>query len=131
MNREFLEERGIGDEVIGEILAEHQRLVDELKAEMESRLSDKEREMEDLRTDFAIDRELTGLGARNLKAVKALLDMEALRSGENGLDGLGEQLEKIRRENGYLFADRNTPVVTGPTAPRTNDGFGFRFTGVR
>ena len=124
MDRKFLEEKGLDEEVIDEIIAEHEKLMDELRVELEAKISEKEEEMEELRRDFDIDRELTGLGAR-----KALLDKEALRTGDP--EELVKQLEKIRRENGYLFAGSNTPVATGPTAPRTEKSFGFKFTGVR
>lgn len=129
MDRKFLEEKGLDEEAIDEIIAEHEKLMDELRVELEAKISEKEEEMEELRRDFDIDRELTGLGARNHKAVKALLDKEALRTGDP--EELVKQLEKIRRENGYLFAGSNTPVATGPTAPRTEKSFGFKFTGVR
>lgn len=130
MNREFLEEKGLSEEVIDEIMAEHERCLGESRAELEEQLSAKDEELKGLRTDFAVERELIGLGAKNLKAVKALLDMDTLDL-EAGAEGLREQLETIRRENGYLFADPQVPVVVGPTAPKTEKGFGFKFTGVR
>ena len=130
MNREILQQMELSEEVINEIMAEHERSLGEMRAELEDQLSAKDEELKELRTGYAIDMELAGLGAKNFKAVKALLDMEALDLSE-GVEGLREQLEQIRRENGYLFADPQIPVVVGPTAPKTEKGFGFKFTGVR
>ena len=130
MNMEFLQQMGLSEEVINEIMAEHERNLGELRAELEGQLSAKDEELKELRTGYAIDMELAGLGAKNFTAVKALLDMDNLDL-EAGVEGLKEQLEQIRRENDYLFADPQTPVVVGPTAPKTEKGFGFKFTGVR
>ena len=126
MNMEFLTGLGLDDETAGRIMAEHESDVREL----EGRLNDRDRQMDELRLDGDIDRELPGLGARNLRAARALLDMEALRASADREAELLAQLEEIRRENGYLFRDGHTPVVSGPTA-RAERGFGFRFTGVR
>ena len=131
MNREFLEQKGLSEELIDEILAEHERCVEELRTEFAGQLSAKEEELSELRTEHAIEKELTGLGAKNLKAVKALLDMDALKNGENSAEELARQLELIRRENGFLFSDPKVPVVTGPTAAKADKGFGFKFTGLR
>lgn len=120
MDREFLEQKGLSGEVIDEILAE-----------FAGQLSAKDEELSRLQTEFAIERELMGLGAKNFKAVKALLDMEALKNAEDGAEELARQLEQIRQENGFLFSDPHTPVVTGPTAVKADKGFGFKFTGVR
>ena len=127
---EFLQQLELGEEVINEIMAEHERCLGELRAELEGQLSARDEELKELRTGDAIDMERAGLGAKNFKAVKALLDMEALDLSE-GVEGLREQLEQIRRENSYLFTDPQTPGVVGPTAPKTEKGFGFKFTGVR
>ena len=131
MNREFLEEKGLSEEVIEAILAEHENAVAQLQEGFAAELSAKDAELEELRTEFAIERELTGLGAKNLKAVKALLDMDALKNGEDRQSELARQLEEIRRDNSYLFGTPGIPVVTGPTAAGAGKGFGFKFTGVR
>ena len=131
MSMEFLQELGLGEEAAGQIMAEFEKALQAVHQELEERLAAREREMEELRTDFAVDKELTGLGAKNLKAVKALLDMDALRASEDSQAELTRQLEEIRRENGYLFKDGRLPVAAGPTSARTGKGFGFKFTGVR
>lgn len=66
------------------------------------------------RRDFeeALGRALRRSGARNEKAVRALLDEEGLQLGEDGeLQGLKEQLGEIRIQHGYLFSEEKAPPV--------------------
>jgi len=53
--------------------------------------------------DFALDKELLTAKARNPKAVKALLDMEAIKLDGDSLLGLSEQLTKLQESDSYLF----------------------------
>lgn len=53
--------------------------------------------------DFALDKELLTAKARNPIAVKALLDMEAIKLDGDSLLGLSEQLTKLQESDGYLF----------------------------
>ena len=54
-----------------------------------------------------MDAALTAAGAKNIKTVKALLDLSRVNQGEDGrLCGLDEQLEAVRRSDGYLFAEK-------------------------
>ena len=64
------------------------------------------------RKTYAIDIALTKAGARNNKAVKALLDEEKLAFNDKGeLVGITEQLETIKKDNDYLFGtvEQNEP----------------------
>ena len=64
-------------------------------------------EIAQLKLDSAIDAALTAAGAKNLKTVRALLDLKKVKQGEDGrLDGLEEQLEAVQRSDGYLFAEK-------------------------
>lgn len=64
-------------------------------------------ELAKLKLDNAIDTALTAAGAKNIKAVRALLDSKSLRLGDDGkLTGFDEQLEAVRKSDGYLFAEK-------------------------
>lgn len=68
--------------------------------------------------DFALDNALTGAKARNLKAVKALLDVDSLKYEGDKIVGLDEQLQSLRDSAGYLFEGDDTPPApkfTGAT----------------
>lgn len=54
--------------------------------------------------DFALERALTDAKVKNPKAVKALLDTEAIKLDGDKLLGLDEQLKTLSESDGYLFA---------------------------
>ena len=61
-------------------------------------------EMAQLKLDNAIDAALTAAGAKNAKAVKALLDTSKVKLGEDGkLTGWDEQLAAVQKSDSYLF----------------------------
>lgn len=53
--------------------------------------------------DFALKDALTGAKAKNPKAVEALLDKEIIKLKEGSLEGLKEQLDKLKESDAYLF----------------------------
>lgn len=89
---------------------------------LETQKADKEKYEADLlanRKTFAIDLALTKAGAKNNKAVKALLDDTKILVNEKGeLTGLTEQLDAVRKDNDYLFdvkAEAQNPNPLKPT----------------
>ena len=103
-----------------------QKAADEWKSKAEKAEQDAKAKMDALRFDYALERELGKAGARNAKAVRALLDAEKLKmkdGGPNGadeIDGLKEQLDKLKGENGFLFEDEDG----GAKPPRFSTGAG-------
>lgn len=84
------------------------------KAERDARIS-----IEGVKKDYAIESALGQAKAKNTKAVRALLNLDAISYTESGLVGLDEQLQKVKEENAYLFGDsedKPTPRVVGPTS---------------
>lgn len=72
-----------------------------------------ESEMKQLKVDFAVEKALTGAKAKNIKAVKALLDLtDAKLDKEGNVKGLQEQIEKLTTadDTKFLFeANQNQP----------------------
>lgn len=69
--------------------------------------------------DSKIDFALMGAKAKNVKAARALLDMEKISLDGENLIGLQEQLSTVTKENAYLFDVTGTnppPPVGGGTA---------------
>ena len=64
--------------------------------------------MADAENSHKIDMLIKSSGAKNLTAVKALLDLENADE-----EAITKQLEIIRNENEYLFEKPNTPGATG------------------
>ncbi len=65
----------------------------------------------------AVEKELTAAGAKNLKAVKALLEGldKAELDGEN-VKGLADQIKKLKEEEGTKFLFEEKPGFTGVKA---------------
>lgn len=63
-----------------------------------------EAELSKLKLDNAVDVALSGAKAKNSRAVKALLDMEKVKIGEDGkLSGFDEQIEALKKSDGWMF----------------------------
>lgn len=68
----------------------------------------------------AIELALRDAGARNAKAVGALLDQDTIKFEDGKLSGLKEQLEAVKKDNDFLFQPekpneskpKNTPTIT-------------------
>lgn len=52
---------------------------------------------------------ITGAKGRNAKAVMALLDLDALKGSKNQEADIKSALEGLKKDNGYLFEDAQTP----------------------
>ena len=89
---------------------------DEWKTKYDKATADSAAQLSALKFDHALDGALTGAKAKNAKAVRALLQSDALKLQEDGsIMGLKEQLETIKADNDYLF-DSDIPapkIVSG------------------
>lgn len=103
-----------------------QKAADEWKQKAEKAEQDAKAKLDAIRFDHALERALSKAGARNNKAVRALLDAENLKMNDGGPDGIEEiaglkdQLEKVKSENGFLFADEDGSAKS----PRFSTGVG-------
>lgn len=70
-----------------------------------------EAEISKLKLDNAVETALTAAGAKNNKALRALLDHEKIKLDDSGkLEGLEEQLKAVRKSDPYLFAEKEQEV---------------------
>lgn len=70
-----------------------------------------EAEIKRLKIDAAVELALSAAKAKNVKAVKALLDLEKAELAEDGtVKGLAEQIEKLAKapDSGFMFEAKNT-----------------------
>lgn len=116
-------QKGEADKLLKEA-TEAKNASDDFKAKYEELLktqkADKEKYEADLlanRKSYAIDLALAKAGARNNKAVKALLDDTKISVDDKGdLIGLNEQLDAVKKDNDYLFEKvEQTPSNPKPT----------------
>ena len=97
-------------EALSEALSVAEAKQEELIAAYESRTNAE-------RLQLALEQALQASGARNIIAVKALLDMEKITLDEEGLKGFEEQLWELKKENSYLFeADKHIVQVIHPAS---------------
>lgn len=73
---------------------------------------DLQAQLKQTKFDSALDVALAGSGARNTKALRALLDMDKISYEGDELKGFSEQLETIKADNDYLFESAK-PGATG------------------
>lgn len=98
---------------------------DALKAQIEKLQADNklakekhEAEIKELKISNAIESALTASGAKNLKAVKALLDMEAITLDGDDVKGLAEQVKGLTEgeDTKFLFNVSSDPSPKGMKA---------------
>ena len=83
---------------------------------------DAQEQLAALKFDYQLENALRDAKAKNVKAAKALLDMDKILSGDDGkIIGLDEQLKAIQAENGYLF-DSEQPDKAGSGTPYKPQG---------
>jgi predicted nucleic acid-binding Zn-ribbon protein len=79
------------------------KAADEWKEKAEKAEADSKAKIEAMQFEYALESALTGAKAKNIKAVKALLDMEKVKLEGGKITGLDSQLEALKTESGYLF----------------------------
>ncbi|MEG1584023.1 MAG: phage scaffolding protein [Anaerovorax sp.] len=90
----------------------------DLQAENATTKQTHESEMNQLKVNFAVEKALAGAKAKNVKAVKALLDLEDAKLDKDGnVKGLQEQVDKLTADEGtkFLFdaATQTKPTFKG------------------
>lgn len=70
-------------------------------------------DIERINLNNAIDLGLVNAGSRNLKAAKALLDIDSLKDSKNLNDDLKAQIEGLKESDSYLFKIEGEPKQKG------------------
>lgn len=73
-------------------------------------LSEKEKEYQqkiaDMEFNSVLDGAISSSGAKNAKAVKALLDLDSLKASKNQADDISKALEAVKTDNDYMFESK-------------------------
>ncbi len=94
-----------------------QQKLSALQAQYDQDMAAAKQREEQICMNHVLDNALIAAKARNLVAVKALLNMEGISLVDGKLQGLDSQLEQLKLENGYLFeADSGNPQFIRPAA---------------
>ena len=117
-------------------VAKLQGQITQLQKDLEDKDAAHQAELANMAFDRALDAAITGAKGRNAKAIKALLDLDALRGSKNQEADIKTALEALQKDSGYLFDTGNVPpnLAPGPgvTPPAIgNNPFSFNFGGIR
>lgn len=88
--------------------AELQKQIEQLQTDNATAKANYESEMNQLKVEYAVEKALTGAKAKNIKAVKALLDLDDAKLDKEGnVKGLQEQIDKLvsGEDTKFLFND--------------------------
>lgn len=97
------------DQVKGQV-EEYKTKYETSKAEFEARIAD-------MQFGSVLESAITEAGGRNAKAIKALLDVDALKASKDQTTDIKLAIESCQKDNGYLFG-ANEPInkPVGPTS---------------
>jgi hypothetical protein len=88
---------------------------DEWKKKHDDAIAEHKRQQEEREFDSVLESAITEAKGKNPKAIKALLDLEGLRSSRNQEKDVKAALDSLRTESSYLFEDNGgKPNFTDP-----------------
>jgi len=109
---------------------ELQGKITKLNEQLDTQKKDFEKQIAENEFNSDVDSALARAKAKNAKAVKALLDLDALRESKNRKDDIDAAIGKTKEENGYLF-DSDEPLDNGKIVGQTNSNSSKTFDSMR
>lgn len=106
-----------------------QKQIADLQKANEDQQKAHEAEITQLRLDNAVEAAILAAGAKNVKAVRALMDIDKLRLEKDGtVTGLSDQIKAIQKSDAYMFAEKQQqqqfkgfqPGASGDVKPNGN-----------
>lgn len=95
-------------------VAQLQSKVTELQGKLDAKDTEWQGKLADMAFDHALESAITGAKGKNAKAIRALLDVDALKGSKNQAQDIAAALEELKKENGYLFDDGRVPPPYSP-----------------
>lgn len=93
----------------GDNAALQQQITDLQKANADQQKAH-DAEIAQLKLDNAVNSALLAAGAKNVKAVRSLIDAEKLRLEKDGtVTGLSDQIKAVQKSDAYLFTEKQQP----------------------
>lgn len=121
--KQQLADRDTQLEELGEKVKDNEELtaqIEELKQQNEAAKEEYEAKLHQQAFDHKLETALAGAKVKNIKAVKALLDMDTIKLDGDTLKGLDDQLSKLKESDDYLFeseTNSQTPQIVTPGNP--------------
>lgn len=95
------------------------RASDDWKAKFEQAEKDHAAKLADMEFDSLLSGAVSTAKGKNAKAIRALLDVDALKASKNQSDDIKAALEALKKDSGYLFEDDKTPPPYAPGPGKT------------
>lgn len=83
--------------------------ISSLTRDLDTQKAQHEQQIADIEFSNALDSAISGMRGKSAKAVKALLDIDALKASKNQEADIKAALDNLKKESSYLFEDENTP----------------------
>ena len=97
-------------------VAQLQSKVTELQGKLDAKDAEWQGKLADMAFDHALESAITGAKGKSAKAIRALLDVDALKGSKNQEADIKAALECLKKDSGYLFDDgKNPPPYSGGT----------------
>lgn len=80
-----------------------------LNNDLKSKETEYQQKIADMEFNSVLDNALSASGAKNTKAVKALLDLDTLKTSKNQEEDIKKALETVKSENDFMFTS-NEPI---------------------
>lgn len=106
------------------------KAADDWKQKAEQAEREAAEKIEAIQFDGLIDSAITKAKGKNTRAIRALLDVDALKQSKNREADINAALDAVKKENGYLFGTTETPPpyaagtgttpTSGKYSPETN-----------
>lgn len=82
---------------------EMQNKIDELENKNKSMKEESDKQLLETKKNLLIENSLISSKAKNLKAIKGLLDMDKISIENDSIKGLDEQIKSLKESDSYLF----------------------------
>lgn len=83
--------------------------IETLTGDLAKKESEYQTKIADMEFNSVLEAAIGGAKAKNSKAVRALLDIESLKSSKNQSEDIRAAIEKVKSENDYLFDGTSIP----------------------
>jgi hypothetical protein len=81
--------------------------------EYETKVKTYEKQIQDMQFNHSLDGALKNANVKNIKAVKALLNLENVKVDGEAIIGLSEQIEALKKSDSYLFGEEQETRFSG------------------
>ena len=97
--------------------------IETLNKDLQTKETEYQNKIADMEFTSVIDSAISKSGAKNAKAVKALLDLDTLKTSKNQAEDITKALDEIKKDNDYMFTS-DEPFKNPVYKTDTNNGKG-------